>query len=156
MPNVRRLLGACSPLLMSSSFVCAAAKEISEVTRLRSYSLPAKRTIPVTICEAALAILAATRFFDPVIIDDQQFVDGALAANNPVNETENEAKKNMALERRRGEAFGEVLCLTWDGKDREESHGRQRIRVSLPDTPRNDNRDGEYSKDVHLQLATAF
>ncbi|KAF2470925.1 FabD/lysophospholipase-like protein [Lindgomyces ingoldianus] len=50
--------------LMKVVFVCSVAKEITGVTRLRSYTLPDERNIPTTTCEAALA-----------------------TANNPVDET---------------------------------------------------------------------
>jgi predicted acylesterase/phospholipase RssA len=59
--------------------------------RLRSYSLPDELNIPATICDAALATSAATGFFDPVSIGVRRFVDGALGANNPVDEVEGEA-----------------------------------------------------------------
>ncbi|KAM0670877.1 hypothetical protein ACQRIU_001272 [Beauveria bassiana] len=72
-------------------FVCAAAKETSDITRLRSYDLPGKTSIEATILDAALATSAATRFFDPVRIGARQFVDGALGANNPVEQVEREA-----------------------------------------------------------------
>jgi hypothetical protein len=71
--------------------VCAAAKELYGITRLRSYNLPEKPNIPATICEAALAMSAATGFFDPVPIGARHFEDGALGANNPVDEVEGEA-----------------------------------------------------------------
>ncbi|XWW94394.1 hypothetical protein V2A60_002337 [Cordyceps javanica] len=74
-----------------STFVCAAAKETSDITRLRSYDLPGKASIEATILDAALATSAATRFFDPVCIGARQFVDGALGANNPVEQVEREA-----------------------------------------------------------------
>lgn len=45
----------------------------------------------MTICDAALATTAATGFFNPVSIGARQFVDGALGANNPVEEVEGEA-----------------------------------------------------------------
>ena len=61
------------------------------ITRLRSYSLPDEPGVPATICDAALATSAATTFFDPVSIGARQFVDGALGANNPVEEVEGEA-----------------------------------------------------------------
>ena len=61
------------------------------MTRLRSYSLPEEPEIRATICEAALATSAATGFFDPVSIGNRHFVDGALGANNPVDEVEGEA-----------------------------------------------------------------
>ena len=45
----------------------------------------------MTICDAALATSAATGFFSPVSIGARQSVDGALGANNPVEEVEGEA-----------------------------------------------------------------
>ncbi|KAJ5706721.1 Acyl transferase/acyl hydrolase/lysophospholipase [Penicillium malachiteum] len=72
-------------------FVCTTSKETLEVTRLRSYDSLDENTPSPTICEAALATSAATKFFDPVSIGDRQFVDGAFGANNPVEEVEEEA-----------------------------------------------------------------
>lgn len=73
-------------------FVCAAAKENGNITRIRSYTLPEEQQdIPATICDAALATSAATGFFDHATIGTRQFVDGALGANNPVEEVEGEA-----------------------------------------------------------------
>lgn len=77
--------------IMFPRFVCAAAKELYGITVIRSYSLPGKQAIPATICEAALATSAATAFFDPVSVGARHFVDGALGANNPVDQVENEA-----------------------------------------------------------------
>lgn len=71
--------------------MCTAAKDLYGITRLRSYDLPQKPSVPATITEAALATSAATGFFDPVSIGARQFVDGALGANNPVEEVEGEA-----------------------------------------------------------------
>ncbi|CAO2649239.1 Nn.00g066240.m01.CDS01 [Neocucurbitaria sp. VM-36] len=73
------------------TFVCSVAKEITGITRLRSYTLPEEGNIPATICEAALATSAATGMFEPVSIGARQFVDGALGANNPVMQVEREA-----------------------------------------------------------------
>jgi hypothetical protein len=78
-------------LIVINSFVCTYAKETAGIERLRSYSLPDTYDIPATICEAALATLAVTGFFHPVSIGARQFVDGALGANNPVDEVEGEA-----------------------------------------------------------------
>ncbi|OQD99672.1 hypothetical protein PENVUL_c063G06880 [Penicillium vulpinum] len=75
----------------SKTFVCATSKETFQVTRLRSYPVPNEITLQATICEAALATSAATRFFDSVSIGNQQFVDGAFGANNPIEEVEEEA-----------------------------------------------------------------
>lgn len=59
--------------------------------RLRSYQIPGKANISATICEAARATSAATTFFKPVSIGARRFADGALGANNPVDEVEREA-----------------------------------------------------------------
>ncbi|KAJ5153611.1 uncharacterized protein N7500_009050 [Penicillium coprophilum] len=75
----------------SKTFVCTTSKDTLQVTRLRSYSVPNEMVLPATICEAALATSAATRFFDSVSIGNQQFVDGAFGANNPIEEVEEEA-----------------------------------------------------------------
>ncbi|RAO73453.1 uncharacterized protein BHQ10_009465 [Talaromyces amestolkiae] len=72
-------------------FVCAAAKATTGITRLRSYKLRGVANIDATICEAALATSAATSFFDTVSIGLRRFVDGALGANNPVDQVEAEA-----------------------------------------------------------------
>ncbi len=73
------------------SLVCTTANETTGITRLRSYSLADELDNPATICEAALATSAATTFFDPVRIGARKYVDGALGANNPVDEVEGEA-----------------------------------------------------------------
>ncbi|CAI7636757.1 unnamed protein product [Penicillium glandicola] len=75
----------------SKTFVCTTSKDTFQVTRLRSYPVPNELALPATICEAALATSAATRFFDSVSIGNQQFVDGAFGANNPIEEVEEEA-----------------------------------------------------------------
>lgn len=73
------------------SFVCTTSRDTLQVTRLRSYSVPNEDTLSATICEAALATSAATKFFEPAIVGNRQFVDGAFGANNPVEEVEEEA-----------------------------------------------------------------
>lgn len=72
-------------------FVCTTAKDTLQITRLRSYTVANEENPPATICEAALATAAATRFFEPVTIGTRQFVDGAFGANNPIEEVEEEA-----------------------------------------------------------------
>lgn len=79
------------------SIVCTAAQETKAITRLRSYSIPQKRDIRATICQAALATSAATTFFNPVYIGVRKFADGALGANNPVDEVEGEASDIWCL-----------------------------------------------------------
>ncbi|KAF2269546.1 phospholipase [Lojkania enalia] len=73
--------------------VCACARETQGTTRLRSYNLPGKPApkVPPSIVGAARATSAATRFFDPVTIGNRTYVDGALSANNPIDEVEDEA-----------------------------------------------------------------
>ncbi|KAJ5625973.1 protein kinase subdomain-containing protein [Penicillium lagena] len=73
------------------TFVCTADRHTKDIVRLRSYSLPDEPNIRATICQAALATSAATTFFEPVSIGDRSFADGALGANNPVDEVEGEA-----------------------------------------------------------------
>lgn len=75
----------------SKTFVCTTSKDTFQVTRLRSYSVSNEIALPATICEAALATSAATRFFDSVSIGNHNFVDGAFGANNPIEEVEEEA-----------------------------------------------------------------
>lgn len=58
--------------------------------RLRSYQSDNIGISP-TICQAARATSAATTFFEPVSIGAHRFTDGALGANNPVEEVEREA-----------------------------------------------------------------
>lgn len=72
-------------------FVCTTAKDTLQVTRLRTYTVTHEDTLQTTICHAALATAAATRFFEPVTIENRQFVDGAFGANNPIEEVEQEA-----------------------------------------------------------------
>jgi len=64
---------------------------MNNITLLRSYPLISEHTEPMTILQAALATSAATTFFDPVQIGDRVYVDGAIGANNPAAELENEA-----------------------------------------------------------------
>ncbi|RDW89126.1 hypothetical protein BP6252_01158 [Coleophoma cylindrospora] len=75
--------------------VCAVAAENSATVVLRSYtSTEALNNLPATICQAVRATSAATSFFEPVTIGPykRNFVDGALSANNPVDEIWNEAQ----------------------------------------------------------------
>ncbi|KAL8894119.1 MAG: hypothetical protein Q9192_004599 [Flavoplaca navasiana] len=56
-----------------------------------NYTPPEEFNISSTICEAALATSATTSFFQPVHIGARKFVAGALKANNPAEEVEDEA-----------------------------------------------------------------
>lgn len=60
---------------------------------MRSYRSPRARHLDIKIWEAARATSAATTFFEPIIIGSgESFVDGAIGANNPVDELWNEAQ----------------------------------------------------------------
>ena len=60
--------------------------------RLRSYAIPGELDDSApTVLEAARATSAAASYFEPVTIRSLKFVDGALGANNPVDEVWNEA-----------------------------------------------------------------
>ncbi|KAF2706977.1 FabD/lysophospholipase-like protein [Pleomassaria siparia CBS 279.74] len=66
-------------------------QKTNTITRLRSYRLPAGSDFHPTILEAALATSAAPTYFSDMAIGGSKFVDGALGANNPVAEVEEEA-----------------------------------------------------------------
>lgn len=53
----------------------------------------------VKLWEAARATSAATSFFDPITIDGSTYWDGALGANNPVNQLWKEAKEAFGPEK---------------------------------------------------------
>jgi hypothetical protein len=92
--------------------VCACAKETKGIVRIRSY--PSGRSDPrvgPTICQAALATSAATQFFDPVEIGARVFVDGALGANNPIDEVENEASDIWFPESGTSDLQANVSCF---------------------------------------------
>lgn len=77
-------------LTLKISFVCATSKLTSSNVCLTSYRSP--RTTnhllnSTKIWEACRATSAATSFFNPISIGpySEEFVDGALGANNPIN-----------------------------------------------------------------------
>lgn len=83
-----------SPLAdLHNRFVCAQRKETGGITLLRSYRSIGDDPGEATIWQAALATSAATSFFDPVQIGDCKYVDGAMGANNPAKEVQNEADR---------------------------------------------------------------
>lgn len=71
--------------------MCAASNDLHGIQRLRTYDFQEEKAIPCTIWEAALATSATSGFFDPVQIGSHQYVDGTVAANNPVDQVEREA-----------------------------------------------------------------
>ncbi|OJD18067.1 hypothetical protein AJ78_01897 [Emergomyces pasteurianus Ep9510] len=79
-------------------FVCATAFETKSIVRLKSYSLPGDANLNPTILDAARATSAATSFFEPANIGTRRYVDGALGANNPVDEVWNEAQNIWCAE----------------------------------------------------------
>ncbi|PGH34123.1 hypothetical protein GX50_03086 [[Emmonsia] crescens] len=79
-------------------FVCATAFETKSIVRLKSYRLPGDAYLSPTILDAARATSAATSFFEPANIGTRRYVDGALGANNPVDEVWNEAQNIWCAE----------------------------------------------------------
>jgi hypothetical protein len=75
----------------NSSFVCTKFQKTNTTTRLRSYRTPTSSSFSPTILEAALATSAAPTYFSPASISSSHFIDGALGANNPCLELEEEA-----------------------------------------------------------------
>ncbi|KAH7146805.1 hypothetical protein B0J13DRAFT_621750 [Dactylonectria estremocensis] len=78
-------------------FVCAMSKETGDTVCLTSYRPPrgvAHLFDSTKIWQACRATSAATTFFDPIAIGpfQEQFVDGALGANNPVYALWNQAQ----------------------------------------------------------------
>jgi predicted acylesterase/phospholipase RssA len=99
------LLKPCSEALakMSSRFVCATSKETSDTVCLTSYKSPHGNSdllATVKIWEACRATSAASSFFDPIKIGgfNEEFVDGATGANNPIFELWNQAQAIWDLE----------------------------------------------------------
>ena len=79
------------------SFVCAVRTTNSEVAILRSYEneeVPDLLYDECKIWEASRATSAATAFFDPISIGpyNQQFADGAVSYNNPIQLVYQEAQ----------------------------------------------------------------
>lgn len=72
-------------------FVCAMDEYTKDIVRLRDYNLPNEQEIQATVVQAARATSAATTFFEPVNIGSRRFSDGALGANNPSEQVEEEA-----------------------------------------------------------------
>jgi len=72
-------------------FIYSIVYEIKEIVRLKSYSLTDETSIPTTICQVVLAILAATSYFDPINIGAHRFTNSGLGANNPVDKVEGKA-----------------------------------------------------------------
>lgn len=69
--------------------VCATRGENRSITHLTSFATSRGANDPsVTIVEAVRATSAASSYFDPVIIGkhQEQYLDGATGANNPVRE----------------------------------------------------------------------
>ncbi|KAH8595465.1 ankyrin repeat-containing domain protein [Bisporella sp. PMI_857] len=93
-------------------FVCATSKETSETVCLTSYNSKRGNTDllnSVRIWEACRATSAASSFFDSIAVGryKEEFVDGALGANNPVMELWDQAQVMCASE----QLEGRVKCL---------------------------------------------
>jgi predicted acylesterase/phospholipase RssA len=75
------------------SFVCTQSQDTGDVVRLRSYITTRGVMRDVKIWEAARATSVATTLFEPSQINTgERFVDGAVGANNPINEVWTEAQ----------------------------------------------------------------
>jgi hypothetical protein len=75
--------------------VCAIRQENSQPVFLKSYRSRRGKEVKCKIWEACRATAAASSFFDPITIGPfkEQFVDGAMGFNNPVNEVLAEAQE---------------------------------------------------------------
>ncbi|KAF2424931.1 hypothetical protein EJ08DRAFT_681763 [Tothia fuscella] len=94
------------------TFVCTIGEQIGDIIRLRSYDVPSEPNTPkATVLQAALATSAATTFFEPVRIGNLTFADGALGANNPVDEMEGEASLVYCYEEFDHDMKSQVKCF---------------------------------------------
>ena len=98
-------------ILTKARFVCALSKETADTVLFTSYPSRGSSDMyhKTRIWEAARATSAASSFFDPIRIGqvEEEFVDGAVGANNPVAQLWKEAKSvwsDEALE-------GNIKCL---------------------------------------------
>jgi len=84
-------------MFCTSSFVCTFTKNFNAPVRLRSYttddSIDSIDTAGCAIWEAARATSAAAKFFDPIRIGMQEYVDGATGYNNAVELVVEEARE---------------------------------------------------------------
>lgn len=83
------------------SFVCATSKQTGRTALLRTYHQKGRSEYlsqATAIWRAARATSAATSFFDPVEIGDEEFVDGATPANNTIMELWAEAQDYFSPE----------------------------------------------------------
>jgi predicted acylesterase/phospholipase RssA len=92
--------------------VCATRKQTNETVCLTSYKSPRGSSDllnSVKIWEACRATSAASSFFDPIAVGryEEEFVDGATGANNPVWEVWNQAQLMWGPE----PLEGKVQCL---------------------------------------------
>jgi hypothetical protein len=92
--------------------VCATSKQTSETVCLTSYRTSRGNNDllnSVTIWEACRATSAASTFFDPIAVGrfDEELVDGATGANNPVREVWDQAQLAWGPE----PLEGRVKCL---------------------------------------------
>ncbi|RSM15449.1 hypothetical protein CDV31_005042 [Fusarium ambrosium] len=87
----KRLEEAIKQTITSKGFSPSDFLENGTDQGCKTFVCAASKSPRTTICEAALATSAASTFFDPVSIGNMEFVDGALGANNPVDEVEGEA-----------------------------------------------------------------
>lgn len=110
------------------TFVCTMPQTHRATTvRLRSYEIPKDRFPATLIYEAARATTAASTFFAPMVLRDDQgvsgrFVDAALGTNNPGWTTIEEARELFGTARR----LGCMVSLGTGSKDSELADRGQR------------------------------
>ncbi|KAL8765444.1 MAG: hypothetical protein Q9209_007471 [Squamulea sp. 1 TL-2023] len=89
-------------------FVCATSKETKAIECLKSYKSP-RGLSDLKIWEACRATSAASSFFDPIAIGlyEEEFVDGATGANNPVWQVWDQAQLTWGSD----SIEGRIKCL---------------------------------------------
>ena len=143
------------------SFVCATIKQLAtETVKLTSYRNPRHLSdlLKVTkIWQAARATSAASTFFDPISIGpfDEEFVDGASGANNPVRELWTEAAD---VWRDLGPLHDSIQCLVsiGTGVPTMRSFGSSMLDVarSLKDTSLETDKTAKQFGNEHYQLGS--
>jgi hypothetical protein len=76
-------LSICGNLILAR-VLCAVSVQPRGPVRLRNYSVSGNEMPDCCIWQACRATSAAPTFFTPILINNQQYVDGALGYNNPI------------------------------------------------------------------------
>lgn len=82
------------------AFVCAKpANNMAHVRLFRTYHVRDNASANCRIWEAARATTAAPTFFKRIVIEGEEFIDGALGCNNPAAHVLNEAMDVFGIDR---------------------------------------------------------